>query len=67
MIPAERGREKCDSGVFLTVPLRVAMKTKWASSNSRTGTTALMRSPSSSGSRLMIGRPREARLPWGSS
>ena len=34
------------ASVFLTVPCAVAMKTKWSSSNSRIGSTAVMRSPS---------------------
>ena len=61
----ERGLENCLSGVFLTVPPEVAMNTKLFSSYSRIGKTALMRSPSSSGSRLMMGLPREPRLACG--
>ncbi len=57
-MPEVRGREKSASGVFFTVPDVVAMKTNLSSSNSRTGRMALMRSPSSSGSRLTIGLPR---------
>ena len=61
MMPLERGREKSLSGVFLTVPDAVAMNTKRSSAYSRTGSTALMRSSASSGSRLTIGRPRAVR------
>ena len=46
------------SGVFFTVPLRVAKNTYLPSSYSRTGCTACTFSPSSSGIQLMIGRPR---------
>jgi hypothetical protein len=67
MMPALRGLEKSDSGVFLTVPSRVAMKMNLSSTNSLTGSTALIRSPSSSGKRLTIGLPRLIRLPCGAS
>ena len=67
MMPLARGRENADSGVFLTVPWLVAMNTKWSSSNCLMGSTALMRSPSSSGSRLTMGLPREPRPACGSS
>src|ERR1700691_1350272 len=40
MMPLGRGRENALSGVFLTVPLLVAMKTKCCSSNCFTGSTA---------------------------
>ena len=55
------------SAVFFTVPCAVAMNTKWFSSNSLTGSTAVIFSPSSSGNRLTIGLPRAVRLPCGSS
>ena len=67
MMPDGRGREKSDSGVFFTVPCAVAMNTKWSSSNSFTGSIALIFSPSSSGNRLTIGLPRAVRLPCGTS
>jgi hypothetical protein len=67
MIPDGRGREKSASGVFFTVPLAVAMKTKWFSSNSRTGPTAVIFSPSPIGNMLTTGLPRLARLPCGTS
>ena len=67
MIPFSRGREKSDSGVFFTVPCAVAMTTKRSSSKLFTGSTALIRSPSASGKRLTIGRPRLARVPAGTS
>ena len=67
MIPLVRGREKSTSGVFLTVPEAVAMNTKRSAAYSRTGSTALIRSPCSSGSRLTIGRPRALRPACGSS
>ncbi len=66
MMPAARGRENAASGVFLTVPAAVAMNTKRSSSYSRIGSTAVMRSPSSSGSRFTIGLPREPRPACGS-
>src|SRR5258706_16228207 len=65
MIPLGRGREKSVSGVFFTVPCAVAMNTKWFSSNSFTGTTAVIFSLSSSGNMLTIGLPRLERLPAG--
>ena len=67
IMPLDRGREKSTSGVFFTVPDAVAMNTKRSSVYSRTGSTALMRSPCSSGSRLTIGRPRAVRPACGSS
>ena len=67
MMPDGRGRENADSAVFLTVPLAVAMNTKWPSSNSLTGSTAVIFSCSSSGTRLMIGLPRLVRLPCGTA
>ena len=66
MMPACRGRENASSEVFLTVPWAVAMNTNLFSSNSWTGSTAVMRSSSCSGSRLTIGLPREPRLACGS-
>ena len=63
MMPLGRGRENSASGVFFTVPCAVAMNTKWFSSNSFTGTTAVIFSPSSSGNMLTIGLPRAERLP----
>ena len=57
-MPAVRGREKAVSGVFFTVPWLVAMKTKCWSSYCLTGSTALIFSPSSSGSRFTMGLPR---------
>ena len=66
-MPLVRGRENAASGVFLTVPLLVAMNTKCCSSNCLTGSTALIFSPSSSGSRFTIGLPREPRPACGSS
>ena len=60
--PTLRGRSNSVRTVFLTVPLRVAMKTKWSSSNSLTASIAVMRSPSSRvGMMLMMGLPREVR------
>ena len=67
MMPLERGREKDASGVFFTVPARVAMKTKCCSSKCFTGSSALIFSPSSSGSRFTIGLPRAPRPACGSS
>ena len=67
MIPEGRGRENPDSGVFFTVPCAVAMNTKCSSSNSRTGTTAVIFSPSASGNTLTSGLPRLVRLPCGTS
>ena len=61
MMPALRGFAKLVSGVFFTVPMAVAMKTKCSSSISLTGRIAVIFSPSSSGKRLTIGLPREAR------
>ena len=49
-----------------TVPWLVAMNTKWFSSYCLTGSTALIFSPASSGSRFTIGLPREPRPAWGS-
>ena len=66
MMPLARGRENAESGVFLTVPCAVAIRTKRLSSNSLTAWTAVMRSPSPSCSRLTIGLPREPRLASGS-
>ena len=60
-MPLARGRENADSGVFFTVPWLVAMNTKCSSSNCLMGSTALIFSPSSSGSRLTMGLPREPR------
>ncbi len=67
MIPLGRGREKSVSGVFLTVPLAVAMNTKCCSSNSRTGITTVIFSFSSSGKRFTTGLPRLWRPPCGTS
>jgi len=67
MMPALRGLEKSVSGVFFTVPRAVAMKTKWLSSNSLTGSTVVIFSLSSSGKRLTMGLPREMRVPSGTS
>ncbi len=67
MIPEGRGREKSASGVFFTVPCAVAMNTKWFSSNSFTGTTAVTFSPSSSGNMFTIGLPRAVLPPCGTS
>ena len=63
MMPAWRGRENASSEVFLTVPCAVAMNTNLSSSNSRIGSTAVIRSPSCSGSRFTMGLPREPRPP----
>ena len=65
MMPAWRGRENASSEVFFTVPCAVTMNTNWFSSNSWIGSTAVMRSPSCSGSRFTIGLPREPRLACG--
>ena len=65
MIPARRRRENATSEVFLTVPMAVAMNTNLSSSYSRMGSTAVMRSPSCSGSRLTIGLPRALRAAIG--
>ena len=67
MMPLARGRENAASGVFLTVPARVAMNTKCCSSYCLTGSSALIFSPSSSGSRFTIGLPRAPRPACGSS
>ena len=67
MMPLARGRENADSGVFFTVPWLVAMNTKCSSSNCLMGSMALIFSPSSSGSRLTMGLPREPRPACGSS
>ena len=67
MMPLVRGRENAVSGVFFTVPWLVAMNTKCCSSYCLTGSSALIFSPSSSGSRLTIGLPREPRPACGSS
>ena len=58
MMPLVRCRANAASGVFLTVPCFVAKNTNLSSSNAFTGSTVLMRSPSSSGNRFTIGRPR---------
>ncbi len=58
ILPRARRNANSLSGVFLTVPLRVAKNTNWPSAYSRTGSTACTRSPDSSGIQLMIGRPR---------
>ncbi len=58
ILPRCRRKANSVSGVFLTVPLRVAKKTKQFSVYSRTGSTACTCSPASSGIQLMIGRPR---------
>ena len=58
ILPRDRRYAYSGSGVFLTVPLRVAKNTYWPSAYSRTGSTACTFSPSSSGIQLMIGRPR---------
>ena len=65
MIPEGRGRENSDSGVFFTVPCAVAMNTKRSSTNSFTGRIAVIFSLSTSGTRLTIGLPRDAREPTG--
>ncbi len=65
-IPEESGRLKSERLVFFTVPLAVAKKTYFSASYSLTGRMAVMRSPSSSGSRLMMGRPRAPRDASGS-
>ncbi len=65
-IPEESGRLKSERLVFFTVPLAVAKKTYFSASYSFTGKMAVMRSPSSSGSRLMMGRPRAPRDASGS-
>ena len=41
MMPLWRGRENADSGVFFTVPSRVAMNTKCVSSYCLMGSTAV--------------------------
>ena len=65
MMPDGRGREKSASGVFLTVPIAVAMNTYWVSVNSLTGRIAVIFSLSASGTRFTIGLPRELREPCG--
>ncbi|MNC84861.1 hypothetical protein D3C83_04290 [compost metagenome] len=67
MMPFAIGRENAESAVFFTVPMAVAMNTKCSSSNSDTGSTAVIFSCSISGTRLTIGLPRELRLPCGTS
>src|SRR5256885_613187 len=67
MIPVDRGLENAASGVFFTVPARVAMNTKCCSSYCLTGNRALIFSPSSSGNRFTIGLPRAPRPACGSS
>ena len=57
IMPFDRGRENIFKGVFLTVPLLVAINTKASSVNSLIGRTALILSPSSSGNRFIIGFP----------
>ena len=64
-LPAVRGREKSLKGVFLTMPLLVAMNTYWSSSKDLTGSSAVIFSPSCSGSRLTMGLPRAMRPPAG--
>ena len=61
ILPRCRRKANSVSGVFLTVPLRVAKNTKRSSRYSRTGSTAWTCSPGSSGIQLMIGRPRALR------
>ena len=65
IIPALRGRLKSCNGVFLTVPLAVAIKTNLPSSYSLTGRIAVIRSSCSRGNKLIIGRPRAPRLASG--
>ena len=67
MMPRLSGREKAESGVFLTVPRAVAMKTKWSSEKTFTGNTIVIFSFSSSGQTLTSGLPREVREPCGTS
>ena len=70
-MPALRGLLNCSSGVFLTVPMLVAMNTYWLSGKLRaspvSGSTTLIFSPSCKGNIFTIGRPREPREPAGTS
>ena len=65
MMPDGRGREKSESGVFLTVPIAVAMKTNCPWFHSLTGRIAVIFSFSINGTRLTIGLPRDEREPCG--
>ena len=65
MIPLALGREYCVNSVFFTVPLVVAIKTYLPASNSCIGRIAVIRSPSSRGRILTIGRPLAFRLASG--
>jgi len=67
MIPRFKGRENAESGVFFTVPWAVAMKTNRSSSNSFTGNTTVIFSPSSRGQTFTSGLPRDVREPCGTS
>ena len=67
IMPLVRGLEKSDNAVFLTTPLLVANMMYCVSVYSRTVSTALTRSFSSIGSKLIIGLPREPRLATGNS
>ena len=63
IIPDFLGLEKSDRGVFLTVPLAVAMKMYSLSTNSLTVNIALIFSPGISGNKFTIGLPRLTLLP----
>ena len=67
IMPRFMGRENASSGVFLTVPMLVAIKTYLSATNCFTGMTTLIFSPSSSGNKFTIGLPRLARPPCGTS
>ena len=63
--PTLRWRAKLSRAVFFTVPLAVAMNTKWFSVYSLTGSILVIRSFSSSGRILMMGLPLDVLLATG--
>ena len=65
IIPLARWFLYAVNAVFLTVPEAVAIIMNLSSSYSRTGKIAVIRSPSSSGKILTIGRPRAVLLASG--
>ncbi len=65
IMPLARGREKSFSFTRFTIELRVAINTMRSSSNSSTGKTEVMCSPSSNGKIFTIGLPRLPRLASG--
>ena len=66
--PLVRRRRYCSSGVFLTMPLRVASSRHWSgSSKPETARHSATRSPSSNSSRLTSARPFESRASSGNS